>query len=854
MRRPAVPPRSRPTPAMLVPTRERPRGSSIAAARPRRWQRLRLTAASVLLGLAGLVPFASAQTGPLWIALDPMPPGTPADVILLPNSSPTSTTFEVSIHGFWRWNRMGPDQVPYQQISVPGLQSILQIGAPELPVLRFDLGIVTGAPNAVLSEVQVLSQQVLPGFHPWPHAIESPPDTTPAPEDFIRDPLIYVDPHDYPPQLPIGGPASRLSGTLFASSCEVRPVRWNPSDLLTVDQHVRYTFTHAGVPVPAETANERTASAAVARLLNGPILNPWCTFDPLTYSGEFLFIYPAQYEEEIAPLVLQKRTRGYKVSTGVVEDIGPTCSQIRSYIESWYAGSAKKGDHFCILVGDVGWIPTCATAAYPPPVGGPIQTDDLYADADGDGADDLWEEVYVGRLSVSTESDCSNQVARILAYEDHPTHLQEYGNAALVAWRNAAQGDDDRFEAVQDEVAAYPYSTSATFDKIYGSNPLSTNAVVNGIIDDAGILCYEGHGCDFGWWSWNTLSQNYYFDFLGVTNAPATPVVWSLACDTGNINANDCMAENWMSHGSSGSVAVYAATRPAYIAGNVVLNRELFKAVFDKGITTHAKAIEWAESKCTPVDNVYNELEYLLLGDPEMEIRRANVPVNFDGPFILFHPPIVTVGCDFGWDCCPQCTGTPFDVVVKDPLGAPVQGVMVTLFKEPPAPAAAGASAASAQRRSPATPTQALPNEVLQNGYTDAAGHVVFTLPLLAEGTLFVTARDFQGGVTTDQVPVTYLGGVSPLAGGPSLRLSAVPSVMTDRTTIQFGGPLEHEGTVDVFDVNGRRIRALRAARGTQSVGWDGTDDAGGLVSPGLYLARLSDRMEAGCVRITRLR
>jgi len=812
-------------------------------------------AASIACALV-LAGSAGAQSGPLWFPLDAAPPGTPTDVIFdVANSSPSVSKVELVIHGFWRTDRVGPDLLSYQEIRVPGLPAITEVGAPELPVYRFDLGIVTDAMGATFTDAQVLSHATFPGMRPWPHVLPAPPDTTMGEDVFVADPLLYTSPADFPPgpALPVA-PASRFAGTLRAASTEVHPFHWNASGNLEIDAHIVYTFVHAGSPVPAETATGHAKQGAVARLLNGPTIDPWIVFDPTTYIGEFLFIYPAAFETKLYPLIWQKKTRGYHVTTAQTGLIGTTCAQFRTFIENWYAATPIRGDHYCILVGDVDVIPMCQTSWMPPPVGGPINTDDRYADADGDGTNDLWEEVYVGRLAADNPIDLEGQVARILAYEDTPSHLQLFNEATLVAWRDSVAGSDDQFEQTQHKVtlAGPSYGHPLSTTEVFGSSTSSDNHDIKDAAGRAGILCYEGHGSQYSWWQWNQLHQSFsYYDALVANTAPVFPVVWSLACLTGDLNETDCFAEFWMNHGANGASAVYAGTRETYIAGNKVLNAELFHALFDLNITTHAKAIEWAEAECTKVDNVFNEWTYLLLGDPEMEIRRQIVPAATP-PWVVVHPPLIIPGCSSP-GCCPECSAPTFDVTVRNADGQPVPNVLVALYKQG---VAVDPEPARAARSTPAGATQAASavDEVLVNRYTGPDGRAVFALPPLSPGKLYVTMRDFEANTMRDSVPVADPAAVPGPLAEESLRLSAIPSVTGGATRLSFSAALPADAIVALFDVRGRCVRRLQAARGERDIAWDGRDQAGRPVGTGLYFARLSGAREAGSARIGVLR
>ena len=65
--------------------------------------------------------------------------------------------------------------------------------------------------------------------------------------------------------------------------------------------------------------------------------------------------------------------------------------------------------------------------------------------------------------------------------------------------------------------------------------------------------------------------------------------------------------------------------------------------------------------------------------------------------------------------------------------------------------------------------------------------------------------------------------------------------------------PEEREGRLDVFDLQGRRVRRLAERRlpaGATVIPWDGRDDGGRRVGRGLYFARLVTRQETRAVRI----
>jgi flagellar hook assembly protein FlgD len=82
------------------------------------------------------------------------------------------------------------------------------------------------------------------------------------------------------------------------------------------------------------------------------------------------------------------------------------------------------------------------------------------------------------------------------------------------------------------------------------------------------------------------------------------------------------------------------------------------------------------------------------------------------------------------------------------------------------------------------------------------------------------------------------------------------PNPFAARTTFQFGLARAGDARLDIFDAQGRHVRRL--VRGVQSAGshvatWDGADDSGAPVPPGIYLCRLAtsaERFERRMVRM----
>jgi hypothetical protein len=94
----------------------------------------------------------------------------------------------------------------------------------------------------------------------------------------------------------------------------------------------------------------------------------------------------------------------------------------------------------------------------------------------------------------------------------------------------------------------------------------------------------------------------------------------------------------------------------------------------------------------------------------------------------------------------------------------------------------------------------------------------------------YINPSSGTGGDDPDRPPVV------PAA----LAISSSPNPFFGSTSITLNVPDACRGTIVVFDVQGRRVRTVvagRLPRGATSFAWDGADDAGRALPPGLYFA-----------------
>lgn len=95
------------------------------------------------------------------------------------------------------------------------------------------------------------------------------------------------------------------------------------------------------------------------------------------------------------------------------------------------------------------------------------------------------------------------------------------------------------------------------------------------------------------------------------------------------------------------------------------------------------------------------------------------------------------------------------------------------------------------------------------------------------------------GGATeVEEADAPVLPGTDPA----SLSLAIGPNPFRTATTVRFSLGEAARVEVEIFDVTGRKVRVLARSHrsaGEHRIAWDGRDDAGRALSPGLYLCRV---------------
>jgi hypothetical protein len=107
-----------------------------------------------------------------------------------------------------------------------------------------------------------------------------------------------------------------------------------------------------------------------------------------------------------------------------------------------------------------------------------------------------------------------------------------------------------------------------------------------------------------------------------------------------------------------------------------------------------------------------------------------------------------------------------------------------------------------------------------------------------------------QASESSDELPV-YLSGIQDEPGVETPKITSIesnyPNPFNSSTTIVYSvanlGPIPAQINIDIFDIGGRKVRALldnRMELGMHSVDWNGKDDNGNELASGVYFAKIT--------------
>ncbi len=446
------------------------------------------------------------------------------------------------------------------------------------------------------------------------------------------------------------------AGAMTVSEARIPLLTVHKSRAVTIHDFVEIAVEHPAGVHRADVA-ERTKQIGWDAWINKPaVINGQALLEsyldlgleilPIRFAN-YLILTAPEYEDDLQEFIDWKESKGLNVSLYTVgnsdtDDFAPDRSEIDSFLEKYYEESFWKSI-YVLIVGDVDEIPAGRSSkiiASPDASNG--DSDHVYEVIDSD----LLASLYVGRLSVNSSEELNAQLEKILAYE----RGEIPGNWPTLATLLANSENDDgsrgvstsfpsKYAQAVNDIADYgSYNDPPTFEVLHaGADDFSTVRADNDDAIDAvnqgrGHVLYRGHGSDTSWlqgWDGSSSFGDAFDlgDELDSLENSVFPIVYSIACVNNRLRTEDSLGEAWMSMEDSGSVAFWSASVNSYTTENHERAKGVFRAIYESDISSLGPALAEAERISlgqtgggSGWDN--NTFCYLLLGDPEMGIRR----------------------------------------------------------------------------------------------------------------------------------------------------------------------------------------------------------------------------------------
>lgn len=592
--------------------------------------------------------------------------GSPTAAARVVSDTATETVLTFTLDGFTREKETG-NGVTYDRVILRERGTTENIGLPELPALNET--VMIPGDREVSVDIVTWDEVTLGGYNVWP--FQTPATDVDYELPFVRNDTYYESGSSYPAKkVELGKPA--IFRDIRVIPLRVYPFRWNPvTGQLRVAKKITVKLNYYG----QDTVNTLRVTG-----YRDPSFEPLYRAGVINYKGglrnfdaggnlehaEHLFICYPDYKDEAEALAEFYNMMGVYTQVVTTTETGTSKENIKAYIQKIYDEATPPVLKYVLLVGDIDYV----AAGYWP--GYAMVADYWYSCLTG-GDPDPYPDVNVGRYSTKDAAKVTYFIEKNIKYQKDPDLSNDWlNNAMLVAHYEQAPG---KYQGCCEEVAAYNYSLfKPNFIKMYGSQGKRNSDVTNTINSGVNIASYRGHGNEISWTTWNTYRESYSTSNVhGLANGDKTSVWLNVCCLSGNFAyGGECFIESNLNATGKAGVASNSASDPSYTIPNHDYMKEMYKAIYDKGILNCGRVTNYGNVRLIEIYGPYslymkNVYMYMWNGDPFTKIWMQKPEKKLAG----YHPETFTIE-----------PGKKFVVTVTDTSRAPVEGALVGLYKK----------------------------------------------------------------------------------------------------------------------------------------------------------------------------
>lgn len=560
----------------------------------------------------------------------------PYRIVRLEPSSIKGLKVKFQIQGF-EWKIIKEKKEVYQEINIPGAGEMINVGNPNLPMIRQLVAVPPG--KDVKASVIFKDQRKFDKYHIFPVQEAMSEQGQFQTKFSINRDLYKLDkfPIEETDRSSFSEPMIMRGQKVV--QVKIVPMEYNPAKNILIaykEIELKIRFVDKSKKTSAaltQKQDKRAIPISYWKLYKEFLNFDWLKDHLVLRDSNYLIITPQKFAEAIGPLKKWKETKG--LNTEVFEFSDCYCysdKKLRDRVIKKYYYNSKNPPDYVLLVGDEELIPTHFYNDH-------YSSDLYYAAIDGD---DFLPDLAVGRFSAKTEDELIGMVAKTIAYEQgNPVSPDDwYSHISLIS-------DEDYCEETSNWVYKFMTERGYKADRFYLSKCTATASNITKAVKDGRlILNYRGHGDFHGW----TTGEFGNPEVLKLENYHKLPVVISLSCNTGYFDAPppgffndpdpDCFGEAWLKAGGKkgeyGAVAFWGSSRGSDSGYNDELCKGVYKAAFyDRlnafgDITNKAKLYMYKfygdSLECKSHFYLYN-----VLGDPEINILFKLPTASEDG-------------------------------------------------------------------------------------------------------------------------------------------------------------------------------------------------------------------------------
>jgi PKD repeat protein len=537
---------------------------------------------------------------------------------------------EVNIPGMFS-ETVNREGMTFQRIMLDENRTTKEVGRPELPMIHE----LIGFPGNERAAITILEMETMKfsGYNIYPFQTPTTDNAGAPVHDFVKDEQFYRKDARFPAENVIAGQPG-IWRDVKVAGIHFTPFTYNPvSQELEIITKLQIRIEFKGVDDSMDFMPNKELTPKFYRMYEAAIAN----FEDLGYTMtlrdtpgiKYLVITNDEALSAIQPLVDWKNQMGHLVEVRLIEPGFNTPQHFKDYISGLYD---SDGLEYVLMVGDAypyggssggpnivpmyWWQPSGETGSY---------SDSWYTCLDG--PDDHFADLAIGRFAydVNQLGQLETQIQKTMTHYHTPDVSDNWAeNTILIAHKEQYPG---KYTQCCEEIRQYPYSIQVPeFETAYGGENYSNGQVVEFVNNSGvGIFNYRGHGSSTQLWDWTTANPNHFTatNVNQLTNYDQLFVFFDVCCDNMNIitHPGDCLCESFMKH-EGGSVAVNGAIIPSYTIPNHDYDKEMYKAVFDEGITNIGYVTNFAN---LTVLNAHGDIgrsnvrTYLWLGDASVE-------------------------------------------------------------------------------------------------------------------------------------------------------------------------------------------------------------------------------------------